>query len=231
MSQDPWQQVLGNLQLQMTRATFDRWLRGTRLLEVADSAWIVGTPDAYALDWLTNRLMPVVATAAKHTAGHEVTVRFVMLGPDDGRQPAQGERAQENAAEPIVEAVREQRVSVSADGSSFGWDDYYIKLKLAFRKKALRDLRGAPLSAFLCLALHVDKSGVAHPGIKRISDETGYSRRAVIDALEYLESQMHLLEKLPSETGAVSRYRVQGYAWFGNSPAANVLEDTTTGSV
>jgi len=215
-----WRRTLGVLEATTTRGTFDRWLRGSQLLDDNGDTWTVQVRGRDGLDWLNGRFAPSVARAASGVAGREVTVRFVV----------QGQGAPEVVEAPILEAVTERHVSVAGDGSAFVWDDYYIKLKLAFRKRALRELRGAPLSVFLCLALHVDADGIAHPGIKRICDETGYCRRAVIDALAYLDEQVHVLERLPSDNRAVSRYRVQGYAWFGNSPAVNVLEGSTSAS-
>ena len=216
MSSDPWADVLTRLQPAVTKASFDMYLRGTVLLSNEGEVWTIGARNALAMEWLEHRLRPVI----EREVGDGAQVRFALIPPAGAAPPGE-----EPDTVPMVEAVREQRVSVSASGSAFCWDDFYIKVKLAFRKQALRKLRGVPLSVFLCLALHVDGEGVAHPGVKRICDETGYSQRAVIDALAFLDEEMHLLEKLPSDTGAVSRYRVNGYAWFGNCPAANVLED------
>ncbi|MFN3077820.1 MAG: hypothetical protein ABT940_13260, partial [Alphaproteobacteria bacterium] len=76
--------------------------------------------------------------------------------------------------------------------------------------------------------------GIAHPGLDRLCEETGYCRRAVIDALDYLTGanpgQVMFIERLTTQHRTTSRYRVQGYAWFGPSPAINILEGGTTAS-
>ena len=94
---------------------------------------------------------------------------------------------------------------------------------MAFRRKALAQLKGAKLSCFLCLALHVDKDGVAKPGIETIVRETGYSRPSVCSALDELES-LGLIQKSRSQYMATDEYTVTGYAWFGKAPAPALWE-------
>lgn len=72
-----WATSLGELQLQMTRATFDTWLRGSRVVEATEGCLIVAVRHAYAVDWLQNRLMPVIQrTVARHARG-DVKITFV----------------------------------------------------------------------------------------------------------------------------------------------------------
>lgn len=213
-----WQQCLTLLQAQMTRQTFAELLLGSVLVAASADEWMVQARAPAVLEPLNGRLNETVCRSVRVVVGQPLQVRFV----------APAAEVLAPAEEPVIEAVHERRVGVAADGGTFAWDDYYIKLKLAFRRKALRQLRGAPLAVFLCLALHVDAQGVAHPGIDRICEETGYCRRAVIDALDYLVGTIQFVERLPSNAGATSRYRVQGYAWFGNSPATNLLENSPT---
>ncbi|MBC8264752.1 MAG: chromosomal replication initiator protein DnaA, partial [Anaerolineales bacterium] len=55
-----WQAALGELQLQMTRPTFDTWLKNTRAISYEDGTLIIGVHNAYAKDWLENRLVGIV---------------------------------------------------------------------------------------------------------------------------------------------------------------------------
>ena len=72
-----WATCLSELQLQMTRATFDTWLRGSQVVEAGDGSLTIAVRHAYAVDWLQNRLMPVIQrTAARHTGG-QVKITFV----------------------------------------------------------------------------------------------------------------------------------------------------------
>lgn len=55
-----WQQVLGQLQLQMTQGTFDTWLKGTRLIARDGLRFTVEVKNDFAKDWLENRLFRTV---------------------------------------------------------------------------------------------------------------------------------------------------------------------------
>ncbi len=55
-----WQAALGELQLQMTRATYDTWLRDTILVSSDDDTFVIGLKNAYARDWLENRLRTTI---------------------------------------------------------------------------------------------------------------------------------------------------------------------------
>jgi len=73
-----WQAALGELQLELTRATFDTWLRGTRVVSYEDGTFIIGVTNAYARDWLENRLRSVILRTISRLAGRTVAVRFVV---------------------------------------------------------------------------------------------------------------------------------------------------------
>jgi hypothetical protein len=72
-----WTRSLGELQLQMTRATFDTWLRGSEVVEVGDGCLTVAVRHAHAVDWLQNRLLPVIERTVARHADDEVRITFV----------------------------------------------------------------------------------------------------------------------------------------------------------
>jgi DNA-binding transcriptional ArsR family regulator len=72
-----WAYCLNELQLQMTRATFDTWLRGSQVVQAGEGYLTIAVRHAYAVDWLQNRLMPVIQrTVARHARG-DVKITFV----------------------------------------------------------------------------------------------------------------------------------------------------------
>ncbi len=73
-----WQATLGQLQLEMSKGTFETWVRDTTLLAYEDGACIVGVPNAYAKDWLENRLLSTVKRILVSILGRTVEVRFVV---------------------------------------------------------------------------------------------------------------------------------------------------------
>jgi hypothetical protein len=72
-----WSQCLGELQLQMTKATFDTWLRGSRVVEAGDGCLTIAVRHAYAVDWLQDRLFSVIQRTVARHAGSEVKISFV----------------------------------------------------------------------------------------------------------------------------------------------------------
>ena len=72
-----WTRSLEELKLQMTRATFDTWLRGSKVVEAGDGCLTIAVRHVHAVDWLQNRLLPVIErTVARHADG-EVKITFV----------------------------------------------------------------------------------------------------------------------------------------------------------
>ncbi|HMK09471.1 MAG TPA: chromosomal replication initiator protein DnaA [Anaerolineales bacterium] len=90
-----WEAALGQLQLELPRATFDTWVRDAELLTYEDGTFVLGVPNAYARDWLDQRLKAPFVEVLSRLAGRTVEVRFV-LWP--------GETAEEVPA-PLAEAA------------------------------------------------------------------------------------------------------------------------------
>lgn len=78
-SQRLWQASLGELELQMTRAMFDTWLRDTRCIALEDEhCLVVGVKNGYAVEWLENRLYPVIQRVLHRLGGPQIQARFVV---------------------------------------------------------------------------------------------------------------------------------------------------------
>ncbi len=72
-----WTGSLEELKLQMTRATFDTWLRGSQVLEADDGRLTIAVQHVHAVDWLQNRLLPVIERTVARHADEEVRITFV----------------------------------------------------------------------------------------------------------------------------------------------------------
>jgi chromosomal replication initiator protein len=80
-AQQQWQAVLGELQLQMTRATFDTWLLGSRVVSCENGTYTIFVHHAYAVDWLQNRLLSIIQRTLRRRAGPNVEVAFTASRP------------------------------------------------------------------------------------------------------------------------------------------------------
>jgi hypothetical protein len=71
-----WANVLEELRLQMTRSTFDTWLRGSQVGHVEGGALTVWVRDEYAAEWLRTRLYVPIERTVAGIAGQPVAVQF-----------------------------------------------------------------------------------------------------------------------------------------------------------
>jgi chromosomal replication initiator protein len=79
-----WSAALGELQLQMTQATFETWLRDSKLVTYEDGTFVVAVKNGYAKDWLENRLLATIKRTLARLAERTVDVRFV-VGTEETR--------------------------------------------------------------------------------------------------------------------------------------------------
>lgn len=73
-----WQAALGQLQMEMPKAAFDTWVRDADLLTFEDGAFTIGVHNAYARDWLDNRLSSTIRRLLTGIMNRSVEVRFVI---------------------------------------------------------------------------------------------------------------------------------------------------------
>jgi chromosomal replication initiator protein len=82
-AEQAWQSVLGQLQMEMPRASFDTWVRGTSPLTYEDGVMAIAVRNAYARDWLENRLLSTVTRLLAGMMNRAVDVRFVVASEHD----------------------------------------------------------------------------------------------------------------------------------------------------
>ncbi len=80
-AEQAWQAALGQLQLEMNKANFDTWVREAELVSYEDGEFIVGVKNAYARDWLTERMTSTVTRILTGSMNRTVLVRFVVWQP------------------------------------------------------------------------------------------------------------------------------------------------------
>jgi chromosomal replication initiator protein len=118
-AEQAWQSVLGQLQMEMPRASFDTWVRDSRLLSYADGVLIIGVHNAYARDWLESRL---TSTATRLLAGimnRSVEVQFVVNQTEGETYESEPESAPE--AMPVVVKLRSHTLN-----SRYTFDNFVV---------------------------------------------------------------------------------------------------------
>jgi chromosomal replication initiator protein len=81
-AEQAWQSVLGQLQMEMPRASFDTWVRDTRPVSYQDGTLTIGVRNAYARDWLESRLASTVSRLLVGIMNASVAVNFIVNSND-----------------------------------------------------------------------------------------------------------------------------------------------------
>jgi chromosomal replication initiator protein len=82
-AEQAWQSVLGQLQMEMPKASFDTWVRDTRVVSYDENVLAIGVGNAYARDWLESRLASTVNRMLVGVMNRAVDVNFVVaIGAD-----------------------------------------------------------------------------------------------------------------------------------------------------
>jgi chromosomal replication initiator protein len=77
-----WEAAMGQLQMEMPRASFDTWVRDAELLTYEDGLFVIGVQNAFARDWLEDRLASTVKRVLTGITGRTVDTRFVVWTGD-----------------------------------------------------------------------------------------------------------------------------------------------------
>lgn len=79
-----WQATLGQLQLEMSRAAFDTWVSSAEFLgyDVEAGCFTIGVRNAYARDWLDDRLNATISRLLTGMMGAPINTEFKVWSPN-----------------------------------------------------------------------------------------------------------------------------------------------------
>lgn len=100
-----WQSVLGQLQMEMPRASFDTWVRDTQVASFDGKTLVVSVRNNYARDWLESRLTSTVSRLLVGIMNQSVEVRF-MVGEDEPEEDIEDEEESEPDEDLAIEPVQ-----------------------------------------------------------------------------------------------------------------------------
>jgi len=87
-AQQAWQNLIGQLQSEMAKASFDTWVRSSELVKFEDNVFTIGVHNAYARDWLESRLSSTIIRHLTGLMNERVDVKFVVWHKEAPPQPA-----------------------------------------------------------------------------------------------------------------------------------------------
>lgn len=79
--EERWRQTLDHLRLRMPRATFEKWLRSSRLVSRRDEILVIEVTSEYARDWLQHRLLTVIREAVQFVWRQPFDIEFQVSQP------------------------------------------------------------------------------------------------------------------------------------------------------
>jgi chromosomal replication initiator protein len=116
-----WRAALGELQVSLSPANFETWLRDTQLVDVDEQRFRIGVPNGFAKDWLENRYRSLISQTLARIVGYSVQVEFTIVPAEPA---ADGE---DGTAGPPLPApqVRLEPGRVGGEGSSANLNPRY----------------------------------------------------------------------------------------------------------
>jgi chromosomal replication initiator protein len=94
-----WQSALGQLQMEMPKASFDTWVRDTQLVAYENGRFTIGVNNAYARDWLESRLSSTANRLLMGIMNRDVELVFVVQTGASTEGEAKEEPAKTNEPE------------------------------------------------------------------------------------------------------------------------------------
>jgi chromosomal replication initiator protein len=95
-----WRAALGELQVSLSPANFETWLRDTHLVDVDDQRFRIAVPNGFAKDWLETRYRSLISQTLARVVGYSVQVEFVVAVAGEAQAPAATVAAQPVRVEP-----------------------------------------------------------------------------------------------------------------------------------
>jgi chromosomal replication initiator protein len=77
-----WRAALGELQVSLSPANFETWLRDTALVDVDENRFRISVPNGFAKDWLESRYRSLISQTLARIVGYSVQVEFFIAATE-----------------------------------------------------------------------------------------------------------------------------------------------------
>jgi chromosomal replication initiator protein len=116
-----WRAALGELQVSLSPANFETWLRDTQLVDVDDQRFRIAVPNGFAKDWLETRYRSLISQTLARIVGYSVQVEFVIVAATAGSDASE----ESPSAPPPLAQVHLEPGRVGGEGSSANLNPRY----------------------------------------------------------------------------------------------------------
>jgi chromosomal replication initiator protein len=120
-----WRAALGELQVSLSPANYETWLRDTQLVDVDEQRFRISVPNGFAKDWLETRYRSLISQTLARIVGYSVQVEFVIASTPaapaataEGSLEADGSMAAPAVAPAGTNHVRVEPTRVGGEGGT-----------------------------------------------------------------------------------------------------------------
>ena len=99
-----WRAALGELQVSLSPANFETWLRDTELVDVDDNRFRVAVKNPFAKDYLERRYRSLISQTLARVVGYSAHVEFVVSDPPGAANGAAAQVARAEVTRPSAES-------------------------------------------------------------------------------------------------------------------------------
>jgi len=121
-----WRAALGELQVSLSPANYETWLRDTQLVDVDEQRFRIAVPNGFAKDWLETRYRSLISQTLARIVGYSVQVEFVVGA---STSTTDGASVEDDAAglptTPSTQHVRVEPTRVGGEGGTTNLNPRY----------------------------------------------------------------------------------------------------------
>ena len=112
-----WRAALGELQVSLSPANFETWLRDTLLVDVEEQRFRIAVPNGFAKDWLESRYRSLISQTLARIVGYSVQVEFV-IGPTPDAPQEPSLRPAVGTSANVAQQVRVEPTRIGGEGGT-----------------------------------------------------------------------------------------------------------------
>ncbi len=121
-----WSQVLERLQLQLSRPTFETWIKTATAEQLENNCLVVSTPNPFARNWLQKYYIKTIADVVQDILGHPVEIQL-SIAKGDGSALSEPQASWPLPIEPIMtESIPSNRPKPSELNSKYMFSRFVV---------------------------------------------------------------------------------------------------------
>ncbi|HEV2951914.1 MAG TPA: DnaA N-terminal domain-containing protein, partial [Actinomycetota bacterium] len=121
-----WRAALGELQVSLSPANYETWLRDTQLVDVDEQRFKIAVPNGFSKDWLETRYRSLISQTLARIVGYSVQVEFIVGPAPESAAPTDDATATGTSADRSAgQHVRVEPTRVGGEGGATNLNPRY----------------------------------------------------------------------------------------------------------